>query len=117
VEIDTKKRIILFDDRDPKFPIQAFFNTISNGDFLIVVSSLVKRAGYCINAACCSFPGDLDPMDETFMGVKFSLFEDEVIIDEQSFLYYLSMACSSYLEFNPSDKDRLSGLLRAFANS
>jgi hypothetical protein len=112
-----QKRIVIGDDRDPKFPVQAFFNSISDSSFISIVSSLVKQVGYCTDNACCTFPGDLDPGEEIFEGVKFSLFEDAVIIDNQSFLNYLELVCNKHVEFCPNDKEEISNLLKSYSIS
>ncbi len=108
-----RKRIIIGDDRDPRFPVQAFFNSISDSSFIGIISNLLKYIGYCTDNACCKFPGDLDPGEELFEGVRFSLFEDVIIIDNKSFLEYLKIVCTEHIEYCPSDKEEVSNLLKS----
>jgi hypothetical protein len=108
-----RKRIIIGNDRDPLFPVQAFFNSISDSSFVSIVSSLVKKIGYCTDNACCAFPGDLDPGEEVFEGVRFSLFEDVAIIDSKSFLNYLELVCNEHIKFCPDDEEEIRELLKS----
>jgi CDI immunity protein len=107
------KRIVICDDWDPKFPIQAFFNAISDSDFVTVVSNLMKQVGHCDNDACCIFPSSLDPDEEVFEGVRFSLFNDRIVIDNSSFLSYLALACESYVGSHPNDNDSIQKILES----
>lgn len=86
------------------FPIVAFFNAISDNSFVHVLEQFTLGVGSGINETVCTFPEDLDPGDEVFDGVMFSLFDEEVIVDYQTFFYYLKLACSIYLEDHPEDK-------------
>jgi hypothetical protein len=108
-----RKRIIIGDDQEPRFPVQAFFNSISDSSFVGIVSSLLKHIGYCTDNACCKFPSDLDPGEEIFEGVRFSLFEDIVIIDNGSFLEYLKVVCNDHIEHCTSDKEEITNLLKS----
>lgn len=89
------------------FPITAFFNAISNSNFEAVVEQLSSGIGRGINAAVCTFPDDLDPDEEMFDGVMFSLHNEEVVVDYQTFFHYLKKACNVYLDDFPDDKDTI----------
>lgn len=67
------------------FPVQAFFNAIPDDCFDKVLASLQGHVGYSINDCHCQFPSDLDPDEESFSGVRFSIYEDEVILDDEDF--------------------------------
>jgi CDI immunity protein len=110
---EIRKRIIIGDDRDPLFPVQAFFNSIGDSSFVSIVSSLVKRIGYCTDYTCCNFPSNLDPGEEVFEGVRFSLFEDVAIIDNKSFLNYLELVCNEHIKFCPDDEEEIIKLLKS----
>ncbi|MNJ61640.1 hypothetical protein D3C77_574410 [compost metagenome] len=86
------------------FPITAFFNSISDSDFIETIKNLSLGIGVGINATVCLFPDDLDPDEEKFEGIMFSLHDDEVIVDYQTFLYYLEKACSVFIEVYPDKK-------------
>lgn len=99
---------------DPKlFPVQAFFNAISDGAFVRVVESLLSGVGHGAEEAFCEFPDPLDPGDPPFEGVRFSIFEEEVVLDRPTFLRYLRLAVDAFLEGHPADRVRLEALLRA----
>jgi len=86
------------------FPVIAFFNAIPNSNFLNVMEQFSLGVGVGINATVCNFPEDLDPDEEAFDGVMFSLHDEEVVVDNGTFLYYLEKACLVYLEDYPDKK-------------
>jgi hypothetical protein len=94
------------------FPVIAFFNAIPNSNFLDVMEQLSLGIGRGINDTVCTFPEELDPDEETFEGIMFSLYDEEVIIKHQTFLYYLQMACAVYLEDCPDKK----GIIEIYFN-
>ncbi|WP_042473908.1 ribonuclease toxin immunity protein CdiI [Bacillus ndiopicus] len=87
------------------FPIISFFNAIPESDFLEIIEQFSLDIGRGINDAVCIFPTDLDPGEELFEGVMFSLYDEEVIVDNETFLYYLEKACQVYLEDYPDKKN------------
>src|SRR5262249_16956081 len=93
------------------FPVQAFFNAVSDFNFVEVVRRLLSGIGHSTNDAHCNFPGDLDPGEETFDGVQFSLFEDSVVITIEELNRYVREACQSYLDCYPEEQDEISNLL------
>jgi hypothetical protein len=106
----TDFRIIVKEDR--LFPVQAFFNAIPNDSFVRTVEHLVNSIGASFNDADCTFPGDLDPGDEPFVGVQFGLLDNEVEISEIQFAKYLIEACESYVAQFPEDKETIEMLLQ-----
>ena len=90
------------------FPIQAFFNAISDSKFTEVIGQMSLGIGRGINDAVCTFPGDLDPEEELFDGIQFSLYGWEpVIADYKKFYYYLSLACKAHIEDFPDDQNKI----------
>ncbi|MCM3025303.1 ribonuclease toxin immunity protein CdiI [Bacillus safensis] len=98
--------------RDEHFPVVAFFNAITDDSFVNVVQHLSTGVGYGINDVDCTFPNDLEPDEEPFHGVLFALHDDEVIVDYQTFYYYLEQACNTYITEYPQDKKTISEVLR-----
>ena len=87
---------------DPKLlPIQAFFNAVGDSSFLRVIDCLTKGIGFSINDVDCSFPGDLDPGDESFDGARFSLFEEHINISIDRLRQYLQTVCKVYVAEHP----------------
>src|SRR5699024_3608731 len=80
------------------FPIMAFFNAIPNVDFLDVIKQFSFGIGGGFTDAVCTFPGDLDSDETSFDGVMFSLHDEEIIVDNETFLYYLEKACLVFVE-------------------
>jgi hypothetical protein len=93
------------------FPIQAFFNSVSDASFMKVVDCLTSRIGYSINETNCTFPGDLDPGEESFEGVCLSLFEESVVISLVQLREYLEIVCRNYVTCHLADEGVLSKLL------
>lgn len=96
---------------DNFFPIQTFFNAIGHESFGRCVNSLLDGVGYSINDCDCSFPSDLDPDEDPFDGVRFSVFEDEVVISEASLREYIKLACQAQLSLVPDQKNEVETIL------
>ena len=95
---------------DNHFPIQVVFNSISSKLFIETISPLAYGIGFGVDYGACLFANDLDEyeiaMRGTFDGVEFGLHNgEEVLVDYQTFYYYLRKACESHVkEFNDDDK-------------
>ena len=85
------------------FPAIAFFNALSSSNFMRAVKQMSLGIGTGINVVDCTFPNDVQEDMEKFDGVMFSLHEEQVVLDYQTFYYYLSLACKSYLDEFPDD--------------
>lgn len=94
------RRIAILAGCAPKFPVQAHFNAISDRNFLSVLSHNVRRTGASIEYCTCCFPSDLNPGDAPFEGLRFSLFDDEVVITEAEFLQFARLACDAFRRGN-----------------
>jgi hypothetical protein len=99
------------------FPVQVFFNAVCDQSFVGVVERLSHGIGHCVNDIDCSFPEDLDPDEEPFEGIRFSTFEEEVLLDNQSLLDIVAVACDEHLLRHPTDKGRLEAALADFSKS
>jgi CDI immunity protein len=98
-------------DRDPLFPVQAFFNSVSDDSFLRALACITQSTGFSTDYCHCRFPTDLDPEELRFEGVQFSLFQDVIVIPHHDFVTYLGMACQSYLEVRADDSQNIAKLL------
>ncbi|WP_241503518.1 ribonuclease toxin immunity protein CdiI [Bacillus safensis] len=94
------------------FPVVVFFNAITDDSFVNIVQHLSTGVGYGINDVDCTFPNDLEPGEEPFHGVLFALHDDKVIVDYQTFYYYLEQASNTYITEYPQDKKTISEVLR-----
>jgi hypothetical protein len=93
-----------------------FFNCVSDDSFVHVVDLLTSGVGCRINDAACTFPDDLDPGEISFVGVKFSLFEDSVVLSVVELKEFLTVLCRDHIANFPGDKEILSQFLsRPFA--
>ncbi|WP_246362217.1 ribonuclease toxin immunity protein CdiI [Paenibacillus alba] len=79
------------------FPVKTFFNAIPDYNFETVIQQMVLGIGSGFNATGCLFPDDLDPHEEKFEGIMFYLHKEEVILDYETFYFYLIKACRIYV--------------------
>lgn len=103
-------RIIVDDKRF--FPVQVFFNAIPASYFVKCMESLAEGVGSNINGADCSFPGDLDPGERLFSGVRFRFFEEEVVLTIEELAGFAQAACDSYLQYHPEDRSKIEAALK-----
>ncbi len=105
------KRVQLVSDNDRLFPVQAFFNSVSASSFVTIIQSLLQGVGVSINDAHAEFPGEVEPGEKPFRGVRFSLYEDEVVVEEAVFKQFLLAACKAHLREHPEERSELSQVL------
>jgi hypothetical protein len=97
---------------DPQLiPVQAFFNAIGDASFVKMVDCLTSGIGFSVNDVDCTFPGDLDPGEELFDGVRFSLFEERVVITRDELQHYLQITCADFIFNHPEAKPILDEFL------
>jgi hypothetical protein len=99
------------------FPIQAFFNAVSDDSFVHVVDCLTSGIGFHIDETDCMFPSDLDPGEEPFDGVQFSIFEDNVVISLAQLREYLDTICRHHIASHPEDMAIITQLLARSAHT
>lgn len=104
----------LNDYKDKYFPVKAFLNAIPDNYFLIVLANMNNGTGASFDEVHCEFPGDLEPDEEAFEGVMFSVLDEEIIIDHKTLYKFLQQASGVYLEDNSHDVDELNRLLEEF---
>jgi hypothetical protein len=98
--------------RKEHFPIYVFFNMMSESDFMDACESFSKGIGRGIEFGACLFPDDVDIEADKFDGVEFSLYSgEEVVVDYQTFYYYLSKACECYIKTHQADEEKIEMLL------
>lgn len=93
------------------FPVQTFFNALSNDTFVRTIDHLLSGVGHSVNECDCSFPDDLDPDDERFEGVRFSIFEEELVISLDELRSFVIQACRSQLAIVPEQRLDIERLL------
>ncbi|MFO0883541.1 MAG: ribonuclease toxin immunity protein CdiI [Pirellulales bacterium] len=98
-------------DDDQLLPVQAFFNAIGDESFVRVIDALISGVGYAINDCDCSFPSDLDPGEEVFHGVRFSLFEQSIVISPQELARYIKTASERFIEQHPAEQENVARIL------
>lgn len=75
------------------FPVQAFFNAVSDDDFPRMVKDLVGHIGWHVDVSHCEFPEGLEPDEEPFEGAKFSLYQEEVVLSQDDLASVLATVC------------------------
>lgn len=109
------KRIISDNEwNDKYFPVKAFFNEISDNAFLKVIEYMSNGNGHGLNVAYCVFPDNVEPDEKPFEGVKFGVYEDEIILEFQEVYYYMKEASNAYIKNFPEDKETINKLLNTF---
>lgn len=86
-------------------PVLMVMNMISEKSFIKVLEAISKGIGFGEEYGACTLPDDLDEFDkangEELDGVEFDLHNgEEVIIDYQTFYYYLSILSDKYINQN-----------------
>ncbi|NNC15319.1 hypothetical protein D7Y27_20330 [Corallococcus sp. AB004] len=106
-------RLSLVSDRDRLFPVQAFFNAINASEFVDTYRNLLNGIGYGFEGILsCEFPGSLDPWEERFDGVRFSIYEEEVIVDYSVFVRFALTWAQAHVKAWPEDKAELEAILK-----
>ncbi len=99
------------------FPAQAFFNAMSDRSFVSTLEGFSKGIGAGFNDAVCEFPNEIEPGDEQFAGVKFYIFDEELVLSKLDFLRLLEQVCLIYLIRHPEQQALLSQFLDGIAKS
>ena len=86
------------------WPMQAFFNAIPDEDFVRIIRDMVYGIGCGFDGVVCSFPSDLDPGDEVFVGAEFYVYNTEcVIVDNETLLIHIRRAIDRHVKAFPDD--------------
>lgn len=107
-------RLTLDDER--LLPVQAFFNAIGEESFVRVIDSLTSGVGYTSNDCDCSFPGDLDPGEKVFQGIRFSLFEQSIVISHEELASYIKIVCQGHVDRHPTEQENIARILNQLDN-
>jgi hypothetical protein len=96
-------------------------NMISEKRFLGVLEAISRGTGFGEEYGACTMPDDLDEFDkangEELDGVEFGLYSgEEVVIDYQTFYYYLKIICDKYMKKNIEQTNKVKELLMAYSN-
>lgn len=102
-------------------PVLMIMNMISEKRFLTVLEAISKGNGFGEEYGACTLPDDLDEFDkangEELDGVEFGLYSgEEIVIDFQTFYYYLKIACDKYLKNNLEQTSIVNGFLMDYTN-
>lgn len=93
--------------------MQAFFNAIGASDFVRTYRDLMNGIGHGMEGILlCEFPGDLDPWEERFDGVRFYFYEEVVTVDYSVFARFALAAAQAHVKTRPEDKAELEAMLK-----
>ena len=103
-------------------PVLLVMNMISEKRFLEVLKAISQGVGFGEENGTCTLPGDLDEFDKAngveIDGVEFGLYSGkEIVIDFQTFYYYLKILCDKYIEKNVTYAKLVKGFLEDYSNN
>lgn len=101
--------------KESLFPVQAFFNAMPARSLIRTLAAFCDGVGAGFNDAVCEFPDELDEGVVRFNGVKFEIFNEEVIISNLEFLDIVSKVCTDFAEKYPDERDAVRDLLERLA--
>lgn len=99
------------------FPVQAFFNAISDDRFVEVIGHLARGNGAGIDVCHCFFSGDAEPDDAPWAGVEFSIFEERVVLSYAQFFYALGVVCGAQRARCPEQAAELDAIICALPST
>ena len=102
-------------------PVLMIMNMISEKRFLTVLEAISKGNGFGEEYGVCTLPDDLDEFDkangEELDGVEFGLYSgEEIVIDFQTFYYYLKIISDKYLKTNFEQTQIVNAFLVDYTN-
>lgn len=102
-------------------PVLMLMNMISEKRFLTVLEAISKGTGFGEEHGACTMPEDLDEFDkangEELDGVEFGLYSgEEVVIDFETFYYYLKIICDKYIKKNLEQSTIVNRFLMDYSN-
>lgn len=101
-------------DRD--YNAKTFLNSMyEQGCFIESIDSIVHRENVVVDYDCCLFPdfSSDEPASHFDEGVKFALFDNELIISEAACAALVDQACAKYVELHPEDAVKIGDILRS----
>jgi hypothetical protein len=105
------------DKNDPLRVMKEFFNTMNDFFFVSNASSLANGIGLCFEWSSCEFPDDIDGNEEPFSGVRFSYFDDEIVVSEAVFCSHLKDVCQEFLKRHPQSREQLLEIINKLDSS
>lgn len=99
------------------FPVQAFFNAMPERALLSALDGFSKGVGAGFNDAVCEFPQEVESDAEMFSGVKFYIFEEELVISNAEFLRCLEGVCQIHIARHPESQSLVEQLLNRVAQT
>lgn len=102
---------------DPLRIAKSFFNSLFDISFLKSINYLVNRTSVVSEYHGCTFPENIDPDEEPFVGVKFRRIDEEIIVEEEIFLSLLKETCERYLDRVPEKEAEVKDLLARIQKS
>lgn len=107
-----------YDTSDANWPIKGYFDIVyDDGVFIEAVGYILRKWGFHIDGADCSFPDMNSPFEEErFDGVGFSYGysperRNSAVVSNETCLSYVKLACDKYLDRHPEDRKKIADLL------
>lgn len=123
-EADEMKNCRLNEDElldKSHIPVLMIMNMISEKRFLKVLEAISRGNGFGEECGACTLPDDLDEFDkangEELDGVEFGLYSgEEIVIDFETFYYYLKIICDKFLKINAEQTNIVNAFLTDYTN-
>lgn len=98
---------------DLMYPIQSFFNSLRERDFLDALDSFAQGCGFSIEGASCSFPvnlsEDLGGREDQYGYIEFWTYSgnQEVRVSFLDFMTFLGTAADNEIAYDPKMQSRI----------
>lgn len=99
------------------FPIQGYFNSINDSDFVEVIRHLSQGRGFGMNDCGCHFSSGQEPGEALFEGARIYVLQDEVYVSWRDLKKFVEAACTVHIKAHPEDRSVLQKLLDSFPTS
>jgi hypothetical protein len=104
----------LFDvnDSDELWVVKNFFSEHDGVLFPSCIAHILSGIGYGNEYAMCTFPDSIEPDEEPFNGIRFTMYGGHTkVIDEDAFKKITIEACRRYILKNSSRRNQITEIL------
>lgn len=85
-----------------------------DGYFIECIDGIVIRGTVVVNGLRCMFPDfEIGEPASHFEGVKFALYDNQIIISEAACSALVDQACARYAQLQPENSAKISDILQA----
>lgn len=103
--------------KEKLFPVQGYFNSINDADFVEVIRHLSQGRGFGMNDCGCHFSSGQEPGEPLFEGARIYVLQEEIYVSWSELKAYVEAACTVHIKEHPEDLVVLQKLLDSFPTS